>query len=71
MEPGLALTARLGEVAVLNQQKFVAADFEAVRLVRRLNGFAGDGIDDLVFEAMAGAPVDRRKDIRSAADVAG
>ena len=58
MEPGLALTARLGEVAVLNQQKFVAADFEAVRLVRRLNGFAGDGIDDLVFEAMAGAPVD-------------
>jgi hypothetical protein len=55
MEPGLALTARLGEVPVLNQQKFVLADFVAARFVRRVNGFAGDGIDELVLRAMARA----------------
>ena len=72
MEPGLALTARLGEVPVLNQQKFVLADFVAARFVRRVNGFAGDGIDKLVFSRGDGPRVlTCRKDIRSAADVAG
>ena len=50
--------ARLREVPVLDEQKFVLADFVAARFVRRVNGFAGDGIDKLVFEAMAGASVD-------------
>ena len=52
-----AFAARLREVPVLDEQKFVLAGFVAARLIRRIDGFACDGIDKLVFEAIAGTPV--------------
>ena len=52
-----ALAARLLKLAVLDQQKPVLADLVAARLVVRFHGLAGDGIDQLVLEAVPRAAV--------------
>jgi hypothetical protein len=52
-----ALTASLREVAILDEQKLVLADLVAARLVGCWDVFAGDGIDEPVPQAMAGAPI--------------
>ena len=50
--------ARPLDIAVLNQHKLVLADLVTPRLARRIDRFAGDGIDQFVPKPMTGAPVD-------------
>ena len=48
---------RLLKLATFDQQKTVLADLVAACLVVRVHGLAGDGIDQLAFEAMTRAAV--------------
>ena len=46
------------ELLVLDGQEAALPDLVAAGLVRSVNGFAGNGIDELLAKPIAGVPID-------------